>query len=70
MASRYPEGMNPDNLPVHSMDEMLLFTSLIGFVVGLILIGLGRHGKQLWMWTWGIGLVLFSIVMAVVIIRS
>ncbi len=70
MAQRYPEGLNPGNLPLHSMDGMLLFTAVIGVLVGFVLIVLGRHGKQLWMWTWGVGLIIFSIFMAVVIYRS
>ena len=48
MAQRYPEGLNPGNLPLHSMDGMLLFTAVIGVMVGCVLIAMGRHGKQLW----------------------
>lgn len=70
MAKRYPDGMNPDNLPIHSTDGMLLLTAVIGVLVGFALIWMGRTGKQLWMWTWGAGLIVFSIVMAVVTLKS
>lgn len=63
MAQRYPPGLSPEELPMHSVDGMLLLTAVIGVFVGIALIFLGRKGKQLWMWVWGIALVGFSIYM-------
>lgn len=70
MAERYPAGLSPEELPMHSADEMLLFTAVIGVFVGIALFIMGRKGRQLWMWVWGIALVGFSIYMGVVIYRS
>lgn len=63
---RYAEGNIPkDQLAMHASDDMLIITSIIAFFIALALIYLGRQGKQLYMWTWGIGLALFSIFLGV-----
>ncbi len=67
MAQRYPPGLSPEELPMHSVDGMLLLTAVIGVFVGVALFMLGRKGKQMWMWIWGIALVIFSFYMGVVI---
>ena len=46
-------------------DDMLILTSVMGIVIGLILTVLGKFGKQLWMRVWGIGLVIVSIYLGV-----
>ena len=43
-------------------DDMLLFTVIIGLVVGIVLIWLARKGRQMWLLAWSVGLVLVSIV--------
>ncbi|NKB78173.1 MAG: hypothetical protein GKR96_14355 [Gammaproteobacteria bacterium] len=59
---RYQEGeIPPELLAANSSNEMLLFTAIMGFVIGILFVYLGRTGKQLWMWTWGAGLVLCSL---------
>lgn len=65
---RYREGSNPDSLPLaqHASDDMLIFTAVLGFVIGFVLIYLGRQGKQMWMWVWGGGLVMMSLFMGTV----
>jgi len=50
----------------HSSDGMLLLTAVMGFFIGFILFYLGRLGKQMWMWVWGIGLVIASFAMGLV----
>lgn len=58
---RYKEGEIPkEQLAVHSSDDMLLLTSILGFLIGFVLFYLGRKGEQMWMWVWGIGLVVCS----------
>jgi len=58
---RYKEGEIPKHqLAVHASDDMLLLTAAMGVVIGLILTFLGRKGKQLWMFVWGFGLIMFS----------
>ena len=42
-------------------DDMLLFTVVLAIVVGVLLIWLARHGRQMWLFYWSIGLVLSSI---------
>ena len=60
--SRYKEGEIPkEQMAVHASDDMLLLTSILGFFIGFILFYIGRKGKQMWMWVWGIGLILCSI---------
>lgn len=59
---RYKEGEIPkEQLAFHASDDMLILTAVIGVLVGLILTLLGRKGKQMWMWVWGIGLVICSV---------
>ncbi len=61
---RYKEGeIPPDQLAVHASDHMLLFTAVISLFIGAVLFFLGRKGKQMWMWTWGIGLIICSVFM-------
>ena len=43
---------------------MLLFTAALSIVIGFILVYLGRKGRQLWMVTWSIGLIICSVLMA------
>ena len=59
---RYREGdIPPALLAKNASNDMLLFTAVIGLLIGFLLIWLGRQGKQMWMWTWGTGLVICSV---------
>jgi hypothetical protein len=59
--ARYKEGEIPlEQLAVNSSDDMLVVTAVLGFLIGLIITYLGRKGKQMWMWVWGIGLIFCS----------
>ena len=59
---RYKEGEIPkEQLAVHASDDMLLLTAVLGLVIGLILTLLGRFGRQMWMFVWGIGLMICSV---------
>lgn len=58
---RYKEGDIPkEQMAVHASDDMLLLTAVMGVCIGIILTVLGRKGKQMWMWVWGIGLIICS----------
>ena len=58
---RYREGEIPkDKLASHASDDMLLITAVLGFFIGIVLVWLGRKGHQMWMWVWGIGLIILS----------
>ena len=61
---RYREG---EELPLtqYASDDMLLLTSFLGILIGIILSILGKFGKQLWMLVWGAGLVLVSIYLGI-----
>jgi len=64
---RYKEGEAIPNeaLAMHASDDMLVLTAVIGVVIGIILTYIGRLGKQMWMWVWGIGLIIVSAYMGV-----
>lgn len=61
---RYKDGevlIPKEQMAVHSSDDMLMLTAILGFLIGLVLTFLGRKGKQIWMWVWGIGLAICSL---------
>lgn len=59
--ARYREGEIPkEQLAVHASDDMLVLTAVLGFLIGIVITYLGRKGEQMWMWVWGIGLIICS----------
>ena len=60
---KYPEHIPPEQLTTHASDDMLLFTAALSILIGLILTYIGHKGRQLWMVTWSIGLIICSILM-------
>lgn len=62
---RYSENIPAEQLTVNASDNMLLFTAALSILIGIILTYLGHRGKQLWMVTWSIGLIICSIAMGV-----
>jgi len=40
---------------------MLLFTMVISLIIGFVLMWLARHGRQMWLMAWSVGLVLASV---------
>ncbi|MFT4635415.1 MAG: hypothetical protein ACI854_001487 [Arenicella sp.] len=59
--ARYREGDIPkEQLAVHASDDMLVLTAVLGFLIGIVITYLGRKGEQMWMWVWGIGLIICS----------
>ena len=65
---RYSEDIPREQLAIHASDNMLLFTAVLAIFIGIILIFLGRKGKQLWMEVWSIGLIICSIAMGISIL--
>lgn len=60
---RYKDGevfVAKEQMAAHSSDDMLLVTAALGILIGIALTILGRYGKQMWMWVWGIGLIICS----------
>ncbi len=41
---------------------IFVIAAVLGLVFGIILTGLGIHGRQLWLRVWGSGLVLASVI--------
>lgn len=62
---RYPENIPAEQLTVNASDNMLLFTAALSILIGVILTYLGHKGRQLWMVTWSIGLIICSVLMGV-----
>jgi len=62
---RYPENIPAEQLTLHASDNMLLFTAALSILIGIILTYLGHKGRQLWMATWSIGLIICSVLMGV-----
>ena len=60
---RYKDGeviVPKEQMAAHSSDDMLLLTAALGILIGIALTVLGRYGKQMWMWVWGLGLIICS----------
>ena len=65
---RYKEGeIPPVLLAKNASNDMLLFTSEIGLLIAVLMIWFGIRGKQIWMWSWGTGLVICSVYLWVAI---
>lgn len=62
---KYPEHIPPEQLTLHASDDMLLFTAGLSILIGVILVFLGRKGKQMWMVTWSIGLIICSVLLGI-----
>lgn len=54
-----------EQLASHASDDMLILTGIIGFFVGLVLVYIGRKGKQMYLWVWGAGLVVISVYLSI-----
>ena len=57
---RYRVGADPAS-GAQATDDMLLFTMVISLIIGVVLMWLARHGRQMWLMAWSVGLVLASI---------
>lgn len=60
---RYSENIPAEQLTINASNDMLLFTAALSILIGIILTYLGHKGKQLWMVTWSIGLIICSVIM-------
>lgn len=57
---RYRVGAGPDS-GAQATDDMLLFTMILSLIIGIVLIWLARHGRQMWLMAWSVGLVIVSV---------
>lgn len=58
---RYRVGADPAS-GAQATDDMLLFTMVISLIIGVVLMWLARHGRQMWLMAWSVGLVVASVV--------
>jgi len=59
---RYRIGETSQQVGPPVSGEMLVFAVVLGLLIGIVLFGLGRRGRIMWLTVWGGGLVLVSIV--------
>ncbi len=59
---RYREGEIPERLGPLISDDSLLFTAILGLIIGIIFVYAARKGRPLWILVWGAGLVVVSII--------
>lgn len=70
---RYRESQNgdiivPENeLTRNASDGMLLLTAVLGFLIAIVFIIGGWKGRQMYIWVWGIGLLIVSVHLGVAI---
>jgi hypothetical protein len=57
---RYRIGSDPGS-GAQATDDMLLVTVIMSLIIGFVLMWLARHGRQMWLMVWSVGLVLASV---------
>jgi len=57
------EDIPPELLSKNASNDMLYFTAFLSILISIILIYLGKKGKQLWMIVWSIGLIMMTFFM-------
>ena len=63
---RYREGQDIDNLQPDLSDGVTDFTVALTLVIAIILIAMGRFGRQRWLVFWGV-MTVFAVIAYVVI---
>lgn len=58
---RYREGPTPGSLGAPAGIEMLVFTAVLGLIIGLVCLAMGWRGRFLWLRVWGLGLTVASV---------
>lgn len=58
---RYREGDTIDRLASHASDDMIIGTTIYGFILGIGFVYVGMRYKQRWLAFWGLGLSLASV---------
>ena len=53
--------MEPVYQDASNLHAVLLFTVVLAFFIGWILLWLGRHGRVMWLTVWSIGLIISSV---------
>jgi len=58
---RYRVGEDAANAALNSTDHSMMVTIVLSLCVGIVLVWMGHHGRQLWLTTWSYGLILCSL---------
>jgi hypothetical protein len=58
---RYRVGEEAATAALNSTHHSLVLTVVMSLIVGIVLVWLGRHGRQMWLIAWSWGLILCSI---------
>lgn len=67
---RYREGDIPEVIGPHVTDDSLLFSAVLGLLIGCACLYMGIRGRQVWLMIWGSGLVLASLAYMIFIILT
>lgn len=68
---RYREGQEiPTQIDPLIGDGSMIFTALLGLLIGVVLSLLARKGKVMWLTVWSAGLVLISVAYLVFLVVS
>ena len=55
------QDLDVENLGEPVIDGLLIFSVILGLLMGIIFIVAGKKGKQIWLMFWGTGLVIVSL---------
>ena len=58
---RYREGLTPGSLGAPAGTDMLVFTAVLGLIIGLVCVAMGWRGRFMWLKVWGLGLTVASL---------
>lgn len=59
---RYREGNIPENIGPLITNEPLVFTAVLGLLMGIGFVIAGVKARQIWLALWGAGLVISSVI--------
>ena len=61
---RYRVGEDAATAALNATDHTLMLTAVLGLIIGMVLVWLGRKGRQLWLICWSWGLIVCSVAYA------
>ena len=59
---RYRVDEDPANVALNATDHVLMLTVVLSLGIGIVLVWLGKRGRQLWLTTWSWGLIACSVI--------
>lgn len=61
---RYRVGEEAGHAALNATDHTLMLTAVLGLLIGVVLVWLGRKGRQFWLTSWSWGLIACSLLYA------